>query len=101
FKPDGSKFDPALTQVSQNDRFVVVLTMAVTELGSGQYVVADPLPAGFEIENPDLSGDNATSDLSWLKVDTPTHVEARTDQFVAAYRYGSRTPTFSAAYMVR
>ena len=24
------------------------------ELGSGQYVVADPLPAGFEIENPNL-----------------------------------------------
>ncbi len=23
-------------------------------LGSGQYVVADPMPAGFEIENPDL-----------------------------------------------
>ena len=38
----------------QNDRFVVVLTVTPTELGSGQYVVADPLPAGFEIENPDL-----------------------------------------------
>ena len=28
--------------------------MTAEELGSGQYVVADPLPAGFEIENPDL-----------------------------------------------
>ncbi|MDR3471214.1 MAG: alpha-2-macroglobulin family protein [Devosia sp.] len=101
FLPDGSKFDPVLTSVHQNDRFVVVLSMTATALGSGQYVVDDPLPAGFEIENPDLSQSGDTSDLSWLKVDTPSHVEARTDQYVAAFRYGTSTPSFSTAYMVR
>ena len=101
FLPDGTKFDPARTPVHQNDRFVVVLSMTATALGSGQYVVDDPLPAGFEIENPDLSQSGDTSDLSWLKVDTPTHVEARTDQFVAAFRYATDTPSFSVAYMVR
>ena len=39
----------------EDGRLVVVLSITATTLGSGQYVVADPLPAGFEIENPDLS----------------------------------------------
>ncbi|HTM79447.1 MAG TPA: alpha-2-macroglobulin family protein, partial [Devosia sp.] len=55
FQPDGSAFDMGLSQVSQNDRFVVLLTVKASTTGSGQYLVADPLPAGFEIENPDLS----------------------------------------------
>ncbi|HTJ57535.1 MAG TPA: MG2 domain-containing protein [Devosiaceae bacterium] len=99
FKPDGSKAD--LTEVHQNDRFVVVLSINSTALGSGQYVVADPLPGGFEIENPDLAASGDTSDMSWLKVDAPKHTEARTDQYVAAFQYGSQTPSFSTAYMVR
>ena len=42
------------------------------------------------------------ADLSWLTVDTPTHVEARTDQYVAAFRYARATrESFSTAYMVR
>src|SRR5690606_2233013 len=44
----------ALEDVRQNDRFVVVITVTPSTLGSGQYLVADPLPAGFEIENPNL-----------------------------------------------
>jgi uncharacterized protein YfaS (alpha-2-macroglobulin family) len=90
-----------LSDVHQNDRFVVVLTMTATELGSGQYVVADPLPAGFEIENPDLSASQGVADLGWLSVDTPTHVESRTDQYVAAFRYVEDTQNFSTAYLVR
>ena len=102
FLPDGTAAD--LSHVKQNDRFVVVLTIKPTILGSGQYVIADPLPAGFEIENPDLSSTQGVADLSWLTVDTPTHVEARTDQFVAAFRYASdadNSDGISAAYMVR
>jgi uncharacterized protein YfaS (alpha-2-macroglobulin family) len=75
--------------------------MTATTLGSGQYVVADPLPAGFEIENPDLAAGAVVSDLSWVAVDSPSHVEARTDQYVAAFRYVSDTAHFSTAYLVR
>jgi uncharacterized protein YfaS (alpha-2-macroglobulin family) len=96
---DGTPAD--MNNVHQNDRFVVVLTMTAKNLGSGQYVVADPLPAGFEIENPDLSSSNGTGDLSWITVDTPTHVESRTDQYVAAFRYVEDQNDFSTAYMVR
>ena len=101
YLPDGTYIGPDLDFVSQNDRFVVVLSMQVKSLGSGQYVVADPLPAGFEIENQDLTAGSGVADLSWLSVDRPDHIEARTDQYVAAYRYYSETSSFTTAYMVR
>ncbi len=96
---DGTEAD--LNDVHQNDRYVVLLSMTQTELGSGQYLVADPIPAGFEIENPDLSASDGVSDLSWLTVNTPTHTEARTDQYVAAFRYVENTQNFATAYMIR
>ena len=99
YLPDGTPAD--MSNIHQNDRFVVVLSMKAEQLGSGQYVAADPLPAGFEIENPDLSSSSGVADLSWLTVDTPTHVESRTDQYIAAFRYVDDTQTFSTAYMVR
>ena len=64
FLPDGTEAD--LSDVHQNDRFVVVLTVTPEDLGSGQYLVADPLPAGFEIENPDLLSGAGVGDLAWL-----------------------------------
>ena len=99
YRIDGTPADLGL--VGQNDRFVVVLSMSATTLGSGQYVVADPLPAGFEIENPDLSAAGGVGELSWLAVNVPDHVESRTDQYVAAFRYYADTSAFSTAYMVR
>ncbi len=96
---DGS---PAtLDDIHQNDRFVVVLSVRPTQLGSGNYLVVDPLPAGFEIENPDLSQAGGVGELNWIRVDMPTHVESRTDRFVAAFRYMSKVEAFSTAYMVR
>ncbi|MEO7222611.1 MAG: alpha-2-macroglobulin, partial [Devosia sp.] len=96
---DGTVAD--LSDITQNDRFVVVLTMTPTVLGSGQYLAVDPLPAGFEIENPDLSQGGSVGELSWVSVTTPAHVESRTDQYVAAFRYISGIENFSTAYMVR
>jgi uncharacterized protein YfaS (alpha-2-macroglobulin family) len=101
YRPDGTEFDPLSDPIHQNDRFVVVLSVSADTLGSGQYIVADPLPGGFEIENPDLSSGAGVGDLAWLTVDTPVHVEARTDQFVAAFRYSYDAPSFSTAYIVR
>ncbi len=98
---DGTPAD--LATVRQNDRFVVVLTAVPTTLGSGQYVIADPLPAGFEIENPNLlGGAGGVGDLSsWLSLDTPANVESRTDQYVAAFRVYSAVPSVTTAYLVR
>ncbi len=96
---DGTEAD--MSDITQNDRFVVVLTMTPTQLGSGNYLAVDPLPAGFEIENPDLAQGGAVGELGWLSVNSPSHVESRTDQYVAAFRYTSDVETFSTAYMVR
>lgn len=101
FLPDGTPVDPTDGRLAQNDRLVVVLTFRPTTLGSGQYLVADPLPAGFEIENPNLSAGEGVSDFSWLTLDAPTHVESRTDQYVAAYRFWSDVATVRTAYLVR
>jgi uncharacterized protein YfaS (alpha-2-macroglobulin family) len=102
FTVDGTPIED-LSTVRQNDRFVVKLTATPTTLGSGQYVIADPLPAGFEIENPNLLGDvGGVGDLSaWLTLDTPANVESRTDQYVAAFRIYSSVPTVTTAYLVR
>ena len=101
FLPDGTPVDPELEPIKQNERLVVVLTVRPEQLGSGQYVVSDPLPAGFEIENPDLSAGGGASDYNWLQLSSPSHVESRTDQYVAAFRYYTDSGSFTTAYVVR
>lgn len=100
YQVDGTPVED-LSAATQNDRFVVVLSAEARDLGSGQYVITDPLPAGFEIENPDLSAGSGVGDLSWLSVNRPLHAEARTDLYMAAFRFSSQTPKFSTAYLVR
>ncbi|QQR34665.1 alpha-2-macroglobulin family protein [Devosia oryziradicis] len=101
YLPDGTPIDPQAAPIAQNERLVVVIRVRPQNLGSGQYMVADPLPAGFEIENPDLSAGSGVADFSWLTLDSATHVESRTDQYVAAFRYYDSTSTFTTAYMAR
>lgn len=101
YLPDGTEVDPTDGALAQNDRLVVVLRVRPNTLGSGQYVVADPLPAGFEIENPNLGDGEGVSDFNWLSLSVPAHVESRTDQYVAAFRYSSDPGTFTTAYLVR
>jgi len=101
YRLDGTPFDPVTEPVQQNDRFVVLLQASAANLGSGQYMLADWLPAGFEIENPDLSAGAGVGDLKWLSVSTPEHSEARTDSYLAAFRYTTPVERFSSAYMVR
>ena len=102
YLPDGTEVDPTATVLAQNERLVVVIDMWVDDLGSGQYLVADPLPAGFEIENPNLSAGEGASDFDWLELDQPAHVESRTDQYVAAFRFFSKPEeAVTTAYMVR
>ncbi|HEV7345649.1 MAG TPA: MG2 domain-containing protein [Devosia sp.] len=101
FLPDGTPVDPRAGPIAQNERMVVVLRVRPQNLGSGQYLVADPLPAGFEIENPDLSAGGGVADFSWLNLDGAAHVESRTDQYVAAFRYFTEPDGFTTAYLVR
>jgi len=90
-------------EVTQNERLVVVLTLAATEPRRSRLLVADLLPAGFEIENPNLVSSADLAAFPWLsEEDRPAHVEFRDDRFVAAYEPETdATRGLTLAYMVR
>jgi uncharacterized protein YfaS (alpha-2-macroglobulin family) len=97
----GQRVDPAT--LKQNDRFVVALKVTENEAAYARLLLVDPLPAGLEIDNPDLFDGGSVEALAWLKKDVvPVHTEYRDDRFVAAFnRDGGSKATFSVAYIVR
>jgi uncharacterized protein YfaS (alpha-2-macroglobulin family) len=100
YTPDGDEADVAT--VKQNDRFIVVLDVTYNHSFGGHLMVTDPIPAGFEIENPDISVSGSTDSYDWLETDEATHTEARTDRFVAAIdRDDDAATEFKLAYSVR
>jgi len=69
----------------------------------GRVIVADYLPAGFEIDNPRLVSSGETGTLTWI-VDAgePVNTEFRDDRFTAAFdRNKDSAPVFTVAYVVR
>ena len=66
-------------------------------------IVADYLPAGFEIDNPRLVSSGETGTLSWITDATePVSSEFRDDRFTAAFeRRHDSPPVFTVAYVVR
>lgn len=102
----GERVDP--TKVAQNTRLVVVLSASLKKAEpkpeteeaesdegeedadpgktSGTFLMVDRLPAGLEIENPNLIGSGSSGPLPWLKDLTGVdHQEFRDDRFVAAF----------------
>ncbi|MEM9358397.1 MAG: alpha-2-macroglobulin family protein, partial [Pseudomonadota bacterium] len=92
------------SQISQNDRMVVVLKIA-SEEKHGRVLLVDRLPAGLEIENPRLVTGGDISALSWLKSNVGAeHTEFRDDRFVAAFNFfrnGGKYKSATVAYIVR
>jgi alpha-2-macroglobulin len=98
---DGDPVDTAT--VKQNTRLVVLLKVTEAQPQFGRVIVADYLPAGFEIDNPHLVSSGDTGTLSWITdaVD-PANTEFRDDRFTAAFeRKKDDAPVFSVAYVVR
>src|SRR5262245_64142026 len=62
---DGEKADPS--KARQNQRFVVMLKVTEPQPQFGRVIVADYLPAGFEIDNPRLRSEEHTSELQSLR----------------------------------
>ncbi len=82
---DGKPLDIANLQQSQ--RFIVSLSGAVKDDKDHRTIIADLLPAGWEIEAP--INDDST-DHTFLGALTQTNIsEARDDRFVAAFDLGS------------
>ena len=98
---EGKPADPA--KAKQNDRFAVVLKITEPQPRFGRVIVADYLPAGFEIDNPRLVSSGDTGTLSWIEdAQEPANAEFRDDRFSAAFdRKSSDASVFTVAYVVR
>jgi hypothetical protein len=65
-------------------------------------LIVDPLPAGLEIDNPDLAHARSASDLDWLgELSDTLYTEALDDRFVAALDLDDIKRTYRVAYLVR
>jgi alpha-2-macroglobulin len=66
-------------------------------------MIADYLPAGFEIDNPRLVSSGDTGTLSWITdAAQPVYSEFRDDHFAASFERDSKSPAvFTVAYVVR
>ena len=81
---DGEKADPS--KARQNQRLVVVLKMTELQPQFGRVIVADYLPAGFEIDNPRLDSEGETGTLAWIAdAAEPVTSEFRDDRFSAGF----------------
>ena len=97
----GEAADPS--KARQNQRFVVVLKVTEPQPQFGRVIIADYLPAGFEIDNPRLVSSGETGALDWIADGAePVHSEFRDDRFTAAFdRVADASPVFTVAYVVR
>jgi uncharacterized protein YfaS (alpha-2-macroglobulin family) len=98
---DGKPANPA--RARQNQRFAVVLKITEPTPQYGRIIVADYLPAGFEIDNPRLVSSGDTGTLEWIQdAADPVYSEFRDDHFGAAFDRTSKSPAvFTVAYVVR
>ncbi len=91
----------SLDQLKQNSRIAIVLRGEIQDRAIHYPLITDWLPAGFEIENPTLSGIDTSSALTWLGDKTPVlHSAYRNDRFVTALRRDGNN-SFVAAYIAR
>ncbi len=98
---DGRRIDAS--RVAQGERLVAVVTVSADRQRAARLILSDPLPAGFEIENPNLvrAGDIAT--IPWLGLlEAPAHKAFHADRLVAAVERGAKDGRqFQLAYVVR
>ncbi|PKP71006.1 MAG: PAN domain-containing protein [Alphaproteobacteria bacterium HGW-Alphaproteobacteria-4] len=88
--------------VAQGTRLVTVLEIIPhARDGAARLMVNDPLPAGFEIDNPNLLRAGDIAALDWLDVEGGTSMtEFRQDRFLAAIDWHGND-IFRLAYIVR
>ncbi len=101
YRLDGTEVDPVI--VKQNDRLVVVLKVTEDEAKKARVLLTDPLPAGFEIDNPALVEGGSLANIPSLTGEvTPAHTEFRDDRFTAAFARETDQPAFfTVGYIVR
>lgn len=99
FTMDGEPI--SLTEVAQNMRVVALIEVQPTRDHQARLMVNDPLPAGMEIDNPNLISGGDIKALDWLNLNANVqNSEFRTDRFLAAVDWGGRD-AFRMAYVMR
>ncbi len=89
-----------LDGVTSGARLVAVLKVLPAGDGQARLIINDPLPAGLEIDNPNLLRSGDVRALDWLKTTHTEHSEFRSDRFIAAVDWRESDP-FTLAYIVR
>ncbi|MFX0543575.1 alpha-2-macroglobulin family protein [Roseovarius sp. S4756] len=98
FDMDGARTD--LDDVASGTRLVAVLTVTPFEASEARLIIDDALPAGLEIDNPNLITSGDIGALDWLQTAYAEHTEFRSDRFIAAVDWRGDRP-FRLAYIVR
>ena len=99
YTPEGAPADPA--NVAQGTRLVAVIEVTPFDATGARLIVADPLPAGFEIDNPNLLSAGDLTGMDWLGEPVATDMaEFRADRFAASFSL-SGTDTVRLAYRLR
>lgn len=96
---EGQPADPA--QVPVGTRLVALLTVTPFDGREARLMINDPLPAGFEIDNPNLLRGGDIRALDGFELDdVATHTEFRQDRFMAAVDWRTDR-SFRLGYIVR
>ncbi|MEY8841848.1 alpha-2-macroglobulin family protein, partial [Cribrihabitans sp. XS_ASV171] len=82
------------------ERMVTVLTVSPFEDQGARLIIDDPLPAGLEIDNPNLLRSGDVRALDWLDLSEARHAEFRSDRFIAAVDLQGSAP-ITLAYVAR
>ena len=88
------------TDVPVGTRLVAVLTVEPFGRQAGRLIVNDPLPAGFEIDNPNLLRGGDIAALDWLDTAPAETAQFLQDRFVAAVTRDGED-SFRLAYILR
>src|SRR5690606_19485203 len=83
----------SLQDIALGTRLFAVLTVTTTQERAARLIVHDPLPAGFEIDNPNLVASADVPDIEAIdSLDATAHTEFRGDRFVAAVDRAASDP---------
>jgi uncharacterized protein YfaS (alpha-2-macroglobulin family) len=90
-----------LNNIKAGDEVIVFITGKIEDSSIEHPIVIDLLPAGLEIENPNITGYSRVAHLGWgVKLTDTEHEEYRDDRYIAALEPYSNGD-FAVAYSTR
>ncbi|MEX0340563.1 MAG: alpha-2-macroglobulin family protein [Arenibacterium sp.] len=88
------------TSFTVGQRVVTVVTVRAFDNAEARLMIDDPLPAGLEIDNPNLLRSGDVGALDFLNLSEARHSEFRSDRFLSAVDLRGKS-TVTLAYIAR